>query len=274
MTPDHDATRRAPATSLPPAIAELALALSTTPGVLAVVLGGSRALGTHDAQSDWDLGLYYRGTPDLSGLAARGTVHPPGSWGRLMNGGAWLQCGTERVDVLLRAVDVVEHWTARATAGDFEVDALLGYSAGAPTYLLSAELAHARVLHGTLPAVTYPDALATAGPPRWRFCRSFSLAYARAHAARGDQAAAIGQVAKAVMEEAHAIACERRCWVCNEKRLITDMGLAEVQSLFAQLPSDPAALGGWIDRVAVMLGAPPDERAPWQPAAPPTLAGA
>ena len=55
-----------------------------------MALGGSRAAGTADAASDWDLGLYYRREIDLTVLARHGEVHPPGSWGRLMNGGAWL----------------------------------------------------------------------------------------------------------------------------------------------------------------------------------------
>src|SRR5512133_3501044 len=115
---------------LPHPVAELADVLADLPGAVAVVLGGSRALGIGDAGSDWDLGLYYRGTIDWRALAARGTVHPPGAWGRLMNGGAWLTCGGERVDVILRDLDVVEHWTARAEQGEFEVDPLLGYLAG------------------------------------------------------------------------------------------------------------------------------------------------
>jgi macrolide phosphotransferase len=132
-------------TDLPRPVAELVEVLSAMPGVIAVALGGSRALGGGDAGSDWDLGLYYRGTVDLFALAARTTVYPPGAWGRLMNGGAWVRCGREEVDVLLRDLDVVEHWTRRAEQGEFEVDPLLGYLAGAPTYLLSAELAAAGV---------------------------------------------------------------------------------------------------------------------------------
>ena len=193
----------------------------------AVALGGSRALGTGEAGSDWDLGLYYRGTIDLAPLTARGTVHPPGAWGRLMNGGAWLRCGGEKVDVILRDLDAVEHWTRRAEQGEFEVDPLLGYLAGVPTYLLTAELASCRVLRGNLPPAPFPPKLAAAGPPWWRFCRSFSLDYARMHARRGDLVGATGQAAKAVMEEAHAILCERGQWVCNEKRLIEAAGLAD-----------------------------------------------
>ncbi len=222
---------------LPQPVAELVDVLAAMPGTVAVVLGGSRALGSADAASDWDLGVYYRGAIDLTALAARGVVHPPGSWGRVMNGGAWLRCGGERIDVILRDLDVVEHWTRRAEKGEFEVDALLGYLAGVPTYLLSAELASCQPIRGDLPAIPFPPQLVAAAPPRWRFCRSFSLDYARVHARRGDVAGATGQAAKAVMEEAHAIVCERGQWVCNEKRLIEAAGLVGLQALFAQVPT-------------------------------------
>src|SRR5262245_48244224 len=96
---------------LPQPIAELVDVLAAMPGAVAVVLGGSRALAFSDAGSDWDLGLYYRGAIDLTALAARGVVYPPGSWGRLMNGGAWLRGGDYKIDVILRDLDVVEHWS-------------------------------------------------------------------------------------------------------------------------------------------------------------------
>lgn len=248
---------------LPSAIAELVTELANIPGAIAVVLGGSRADASNDRASDWDLGFYYRGAIDLSPLAARGTVHPPGSWGRVMNGGAWLVCGGERVDVLLRDLDVVDHWTHRAQDGEFEVDALLGYLAGVPTYLLTAELASCRRLHGSLAPVPFPPQLAVAAPPRWRSCRTFSLEYARALARRGNRIGAIGQTTKAILEEAHAVMCERGQWVCNEKRLIDMAGLADVHHLFTQLPVSDAALIDWIDLVAARLGVTTGETAPW-----------
>ena len=248
---------------LPQPITELVDELAAMPGTVAVVLGGSRGLGTHQPTSDWDLGLYYRGTIDLTALGARGTVYPPRSWGRIMNGGAWLRCGGEKVDVLLRELDVVEHWTRCAEEGEFEVDALLGYLAGIPTYSLSAELASCRPLRGDILAVPFPSKLAVSAPPRWRFCRSFSLDYARVLAKSGNIVGATGQAAKAVMEEAHAVVCEGGQWVLNEKRLIETAGLAGVQDLFAQVPNDSASIVQWVDLVADQLGVSKADLSPW-----------
>ncbi len=250
-------------TELPTPVAALVGELATMRGAVAVVLGGSRATGMGNLNSDWDIGLYYRGTIDLAALQARGQVHPPGSWGRLMNGGAWLQCEDHRVDVLLRDLDVVEHWTQAAGQGEFEVDALLGYLAGMPTYTLAAELASCRVLWGALPGASYPPALKASAPARWRFCRSFSLAYAQALAQRGNVVAAMGQVAKAAMEEAHARLCERGEWICNEKRLLDAAGLAALHPLFAQAPQGGRPLAEWIDGIGERLGAAKDATAPW-----------
>lgn len=250
-------------TDLPEPVAELAKVLAAMPGAVAVALGGSRALGVGDAGSDWDFGLYYRGTIDLAALTARGTVHPPGAWGRLLNGGAFLRCGAAKVDVALRDLDVVEHWTRRAGQGEFEVDHMLGFVAGLPTYLLAAELASCRVLWGSLPAAPFPAKLAAAATPCWRLFRSFSLDYARVHARRGNFVGAAGQAARAVLEEANAVLCERGLWVCNEKRLIEAAGLTGVQPLFGQIPSEPAGLVRWVDLVAGRLGVLAGEVTPW-----------
>jgi predicted nucleotidyltransferase len=48
--------------ALPEVVGALATELAGVPGVAAVVLGGSRAAGTHRPDSDWDLGIYYRGS--------------------------------------------------------------------------------------------------------------------------------------------------------------------------------------------------------------------
>jgi hypothetical protein len=240
-------------TLIPPFIASLADDLASMPGVVAVVLGGSRAIGAASAASDWDLGVYYRGDLETSALARRGTVHPPGSWGRIMNGGAWLSVDGTKVDVLLRDLDVVEDWSARAREGVFEIDALLGYVAGVPTYSLLAERAVAVVLRGELPPLgerEVPSKLAREAERRWRFHVDFTFEYARMHARRGDAVGACGQVSKGIFEEAHARVCARRRWVLNEKGLVEAAGLSEVQRWFAAVPDD---LLRWVNEVRAGL---------------------
>lgn len=208
--------------------------LASSRGVVAVSVGGSRALGTADSSSDWDLGVFYRGDVDLSAVAARGEVHAPGSWGRLMNGGAWLTIDGVAVDVILRDVDTVAHWSAEATAGRYEVDQLLGHVAGFPTYTLTAEVALSKIVRGALSIEsTFTDALRETAMFRWGFQRDFSFEYARSHADRGNAVGALGNVARAVVEEAHRRLCADRRWVLNEKRLLVDAGLGAVSELLA-----------------------------------------
>lgn len=233
------------------AVAERAAAMR---GVTGVVLGGSRAAGTARPDSDWDLGVYYRGELDLSPLRELGTVHPPGSWGRIMNGGAWLTIDGVKVDVLLRDLDFVERVAERAEQGKFDIDNLLGYIAGAPTYMLLAECAISLPLLGDAPPrPAYPEKLAELAPARWRICARFSLDYAAKHAQRADAVGVAGQAAVAIFDEAHARACERRQWVVNEKGLVLKVGLDSVQARFSNLPRTAAALSRWVGELGGAL---------------------
>ena len=74
-----------------PAVSEIVAVVETMDGVVGVALGGSRAAGTADRHSDWDIGVYYRSGLDFEPMTRFGEVHPPGAWGRIMNGGAWLR---------------------------------------------------------------------------------------------------------------------------------------------------------------------------------------
>ncbi|MGS2647610.1 nucleotidyltransferase domain-containing protein [Streptosporangium sp. LJ11] len=77
------------------ALGALAQRLARIPGVVAVVLGGSRARGTHRPDSDIDLGLYYRGDLDVTALRAlaeqetgeQTELTAPGGWGPWVDGG-------------------------------------------------------------------------------------------------------------------------------------------------------------------------------------------
>lgn len=211
---------------------ELADSLATMPGVVAVVLGGSRAQGRDRPDSDWDLGVYYSpgsfSVAPIRDLGLPGEVFGLGEWSRLMDGGAWFDVDGTKVDLIYRSVDAVAGWIDEASAGRFTVELLGGYLAGFPTTVLVGEVALANVLRGSLPFAVdaYPPALREAAPAMWRARRDFSIRYAEMHAARGDSMLESGNRARAAVEEAHAVMCERGVWVLNEKGLLERAGIS------------------------------------------------
>ena len=84
--------------------------------VVGVVLGGSRAKGTHRPDSDIDIGIYY---DESKGFEVRSVgeiatelddehrtdlITSLGAWGPWVNGGGWLVIGGYHVDFLFRDV--------------------------------------------------------------------------------------------------------------------------------------------------------------------------
>lgn len=210
----------------------LADRLRVIPGVVAVTLGGER-----------DFRLYYRGeirADDVRALGFEGTVDEPGEWGRLVNGGAWLTVEGERVDLLYRDLDFVQHWIAEAEAGRFERDRVEGYLAGMATYVLVGELAVAEVLAGELPRPEFPDALRETAVRRWRASAAFSLGIAETAADRHDVVSCAGLLAKAAVEAAQARLAEKGEWALNEKGIVRRAELgARVEAILAA-PGDRA----------------------------------
>jgi hypothetical protein len=240
--------------------AEAGALLAGLPGVQAVTLGGSRAAGTAGPDSDWDFAVYYRGAgfdpASLRSLGWTGEIFPIGGWGGgVFNGGAWLRAGHRRVDVHYRDLDDVEHRIAEAQQGRFGIERLLFHLAGIPTYIVAAELALNRVLHGQLPCPAYPAALRLSAPPRWRGDAQATLGYARtAHAVRGKLADTAGAIAVAACQSAHAVLAARGHWVTNEKTLIDLAGLRAVDDILTGITAEPKQLLDALDRASALLG--------------------
>lgn len=207
--------------------------LAKVPGVVAVTLGGSRASGTATDDSDWDFGLYYRGTidpDDIRALGWPGQVFGPGDWGRIVNGGAWLTIDGIKVDLIYRDIDVITHWVAEAEEGRFEIQREVGYVAGIATYVLVGELALGEVLSGELPRPSFPEPLRSSAPPMWFRLAAGALFFADVHAHRGDAVAALANLGQAVLSTAQGRLAEAGEWALNEKRIIdrADLGQARV----------------------------------------------
>jgi hypothetical protein len=231
------------------------------PGVVAVTLGGSRAQGDHGPDSDWDFGLYYRGTldaQDVAGLGWPGRVFAPGEWGGgVMNGGAWLQVDGHRVDLHYRDLDDVEHWLTEANLGRFKVERLPFYLAGIPTYVVVGELAVAQVLVGELPRPEFPAALRQAASSFWQAAAELSLDYAdTVYAGRGDVLGCAGSLARAVIEAAHARLAANGAWALNEKRIVQRAGLSHLAAHFADLGDTPSQLHHAVQTITEALTNP------------------
>jgi predicted nucleotidyltransferase len=249
----------------PPApVATLVAELARLPGAVAVALLGSRATGTAGPDSDWDVGVYYRGSRrpldpgDVRRLGHPGHVSELGEWGPVMDGGAWLTVAGAPVDVLFRDLDVAEARLREAEQGRFEVVAQSGCVVGAPTYASAGELATCRPLAGSVPRPGYPEALAATAPPRWRDRARLWLLFAGQHARGGDAVACAGMLAGAVLCAAHARLAERREWAPAEKRLVARAGLGAAAGPLLAAPGGTAAeLTATTAAVAEVLGVEP-----------------
>ncbi|MFC5262082.1 nucleotidyltransferase domain-containing protein [Kribbella qitaiheensis] len=239
-------------------LANVTQRLATLPHVHAVALGGSRATGTHGPDSDWDFAVYYRGAfspQDVRALGWPGEVSEIGGWGGgVFNGGAWLQADDRHIDVHYRDLDAVEHQLAEAREGRFHIGRLLFHLAGIPSYIVVAELAINQVLRGTLPQPDYPQALQRQASKRWWGDARHTLAYARtAHAEHGHLTESAGAIATAGCQAAHAIMAARRSWATNEKTLLDEAGLRDLDHIVSGLTPSPEALTTAIDETTRVL---------------------
>ncbi|WP_345044919.1 nucleotidyltransferase domain-containing protein [Streptomyces sannanensis] len=211
----------------------MAKQLISIPGVDAVTLGGSRVRGTHRADSDWDLGVYYRRSEldlgALSSLAAEVNGSPvelagPGEWGPWVDGGAWLSVDGVAVDWILRDLDRVRRIRADCRAGRYEVGVQPGHPLGFWSPAYAGEVALGRVLADRTGELTslqaqtlvYPEPLRTAlVEAAWE--ADFSVAAARKSVRSGDGLHVSLCLSRAFGILAQTLHAHERVWCINEK---------------------------------------------------------
>lgn len=225
---------------VPPRVLATTGRLAEIPGVVGVVLGGSRAIGTHRPDSDVDLGVFYRGSLDVAALRALAAevadevlgISEIGGWGPWVNGGAWLVVGGTRVDWIYRDVDRVAAIWADCCAGRYEIGVQAGHPLGYYSHVYPGEVALCQVLADPTGELTrlraetqhYPGALADAlVAATWE--PDLLLYGASSHgAAAADAFFTAGCLFRAIGVLAQALHGHHRRWVTTEKRLIDAAG--------------------------------------------------
>ncbi|MGX6602401.1 nucleotidyltransferase domain-containing protein [Micromonosporaceae bacterium Da 78-11] len=258
-------------------LAELAARLAEVPGVVGVLLGGSRARGAHTPESDTDLGLYYRSPFDTDRLdvlakevgGPAALVTAPGGWGPWVDGGGWLKVDGGAVDWIYRDLDRVHTVWADASAGRYRFHQQPGHPLGFPDHAYVGELALGRILAdpaGELAALqarvrVFPPALADAlVSGLWE--ADFLVAGARKAVSRGDSAYVAGCLFRVVGVCAHALHGAAGAWLINEKGAVAAAAALpgapqefreRVDAAFSRVDGDPLHLTEALDTAADLV---------------------
>ena len=240
-------------------LAEVAALVATVPGVVGVVLGGSRARGTHTFDSDTDLGVYYRRPLDLDrlGQVAKEVGGPtaqvtgPGGWGPWVDGGGWLEVDGGALDLIYRDVDRVLAVCADAEQGHYAFHEQAGHPLGFADHAYAGELALGRILADPTGELTklrerlqvYPPALSQAlVAGLWE--ADFLVTLARKAVSRVDSAYVAGCLFRLVGVCAHALHGAAGRWLINEKGAV---------AASAALPGAPERFAERVDQVFAAL---------------------
>jgi hypothetical protein len=222
---------------LDPMLAHIVPRLAEVPGIVGVALGGSRARGTANAASDYDIGLYYgpdqpldtecllNVVRDLVDDPSAAAMTPVGGWGPRIVGGGWLSIEGRKVDLLYRGVEPVRAVISDCRAGQVSMDYQPGHPHGFCSAIWMGEVALCQPLHdphgliGELKALTspYPEKLQAALVKTFLWEVLFSIENGEIAASRGEQTHIAGCVYRALCCIGQVLFALNRRYLINEK---------------------------------------------------------
>src|SRR5699024_8145579 len=214
--------------------------LTGLPGVVGVVLGGSRARGTHRPDSDIDIGIYYDAskgfnTKDVEQSAAQlndekqdRLITALGEWGEWINGGGWLVVDGHHVDLLFRDIKQVHKVIDDCLSGLVSIHYQTGHPHGYLNVMYMRELAICRTLprrEGRLaplkPKTTpYPAILKAALIQYFSFEASFSLMFMEDNANKDDLSYVMGHCFRSISCLNQVLFAKNEMYCINEKKAI------------------------------------------------------
>lgn len=214
--------------------------LNGLPGIVGIVLGGSRARGNHRPDSDIDIGIYYdtssgfdieeinRIASKLDDVQRDGLVTPIGGWGPWVNAGGWLVVQGHHVDLILRDINRVSQVIDDCIAGEVSTHYHAGHPHGFLNVMYMGEISICKVLFDPRGQIThlkskttpYPEVLKNALIDYFSFEAAFSLQHAISNAYKDDISYVAGCCFRTISCLNQVLFAKNEQYCVNEKKAV------------------------------------------------------
>lgn len=223
--------------------------LKDIPGVIGIVLGGSRARGNNLENSDIDIGIYYDeylgfNTEDLSVASAKlddehreNLVTPIGGWGPWVNAGGWLTIDGYHVDFILRDIDRVEEEINDCIEGKITTNYQTGHPHGYLNVMYMGEVSICNILLDKYKKIAqlknktkpYPKRLKDVMVNYFMFEACFSLMHAESNIDKDDISYVAGHIFRSVSCLNQLLFAANEEYCINEKRAVKIIDSFEIK---------------------------------------------
>lgn len=211
--------------------------LKDLPGVIGVVLGGSRARGIYRPNSDIDIGIYYdqaqgfdinelnKISYELDDDNRKNLISNIGEWGQWINGGGWLKIRDYHVDFILRDINRVEKVIDDCLEGNITTNYQAGHPHGFLNVMYMGEISLCRILVDTENQISnlnsktfpYPKIVKDTLTSYFIFEAEFSLNYIKANLDNNDLSYVVGHAYRAISCLNQVIFAMNQEYCINEK---------------------------------------------------------
>lgn len=213
--------------------------LKDTHGLEAIVLGGSRARGTHSSDSDIDIGLYYNSDKiDFSLLEKKAQeldqehrvnlLAKPGEWGKWQNGGCWITIDNLPVDFILRDLSRVQKAIQEGQEGVVTPHYQTGHPHAYFNVMYMGELAVCKLLWHKSDEICKLKSIAEKYPPHLKaeiihlfsFETGFSLMLAEKNIPRDDSYYVVAHLVRSISALNQVLFALNEQYCINEKKAV------------------------------------------------------
>lgn len=219
---------------------EIIKELNGIPGIVGIVLGGSRARGTNHATSDIDIGIYYDESADfnvndVSRVATKlddehreNLVTSLGEWGAWINGGGWIIVHGFHVDLIFRDVKRVEQIIDECLLGNVSTHYHTGHPHAYLNVMYMGEVSICKILDDKTnriaklksKTIPYPKPLRDAIIGYFMFEASFSLMFAKDNVDKDDISYVTGHCYRTISCLNQVIFAMNEEYCINEKKAV------------------------------------------------------